>query len=494
MFAAFLALIQKPNLQRFLGPMAKDFIPVFAFLTPIAQWLLFKYSSGHGPTWGPIIIEVHTFFPMLLLSMFSAGDLLQHVDFSNLPPKIAERAPDIIPFLVFLGVDQLVQSSLPPLMGSSIIFTRLGLQILTAVGFGVLCPSIWLIFAIPAILFNVLYNPHFPTDAAMARLNASLQSTHNATILARHESLTGYVSVIDRHDLGYRVMRCDHSLLGGQWLVTPERRSQGQTFPETIYAVFTMLEAVRLIETGDARPDTEKSALVIGLGIGTSPAALINKGIATTTVELDPIVHDYAVTYFGLPTNHTSIISDAVPFVANAASKTPGKYDYIIHDVFTGGAEPAALFTIEFLSGLEKLLSQKGSIAINYAGDLSLPSTQMILNTIHTVFPSCRIFRESARSSSDDTDFINMVVFCTKSAGKKITFKKPTEADFGGSLSRRQHLVPKDELEVKFVFDKGAKVLKRGETQELESHQRRGALSHWHIMRTVLDAGVWENW
>lgn len=46
------------------------------------------------------------------------------------------------------------------------------------------------------------------------------------------------------------------------------------------------------------------------------------------------------------------------------SSDSTGDYDYIVHDVFTGGAEPAALFTLEFLGGLEKLLAANGVIAV----------------------------------------------------------------------------------------------------------------------------------
>jgi spermidine synthase len=40
------------------------------------------------------------------------------------------------------------------------------------------------------------------------------------------------------------------------------------------------------------------------------------------------------------------------------------KYDYIVHDVFTGGVEPADLFTVEFIKGLGSLLKDDGAIAI----------------------------------------------------------------------------------------------------------------------------------
>ena len=70
--------------------------------------------------------------------------------------------------------------------------------------------------------------------------------------------------------------------------------------------------------------------------------------------------------YFALPTNHTSIIEDAARFVdrARLASSEHHSYNYIIHDVFTGGAEPASLFTQEFIQGLSDLLKPEGVVAI----------------------------------------------------------------------------------------------------------------------------------
>ena len=76
-------------------------------------------------------------------------------------------------------------------------------------------------------------------------------------------------------------------------------------------------------------------------------------------------MHEYATRFFGLPANHTAVIDDAVDYVARlASSAAPPTFDYIVHDVFTGGAEPAALFTVEFLQGLYALLRPNGVIAI----------------------------------------------------------------------------------------------------------------------------------
>ena len=83
-------------------------------------------------------------------------------------------------------------------------------------------------------------------------------------------------------------------------------------------------------------------------------------------MEIDPVVHDFATRYFGLPKNHTSIIEDAVTFLDRAQSDAGEEYsyDYIIHDVFTGGAEPVDLFTQEFIQGLSNVLKADGVVAI----------------------------------------------------------------------------------------------------------------------------------
>lgn len=118
-----------------------------------------------------------------------------------------------------------------------------------------------------------------------------------------------------------------------------------------------------------------------GLGIGTSPSALIAHGIATTIVEIDPVVHQYASRYFHLPQNHISVIRDAVSYVKElqGAAKDRGKYDYIIHDVFTGGAEPIELFTKEFLEGLSYLLNAEGVIAIVSLVRFQRPMTRYLI-------------------------------------------------------------------------------------------------------------------
>lgn len=87
-------------------------------------------------------------------------------------------------------------------------------------------------------------------------------------------------------------------------------------------------------------------------------------GIDTTIVEIDPIVFEYAIKYFGLPEGHTPVIEDAVSYASYLAQNTTQTFDYIVHDVFTGGAEPVDLFTVEFMTDLYSLLKPNGVAAI----------------------------------------------------------------------------------------------------------------------------------
>ncbi|KAI4245194.1 MAG: hypothetical protein L6R42_010247, partial [Xanthoria sp. 1 TBL-2021] len=239
----------------------------------------------------------------------------------------------------------------------------------------------------------------------------------------------------------------------GEWFPQPGHESQ---LREPVYAIFVMLEAVRLVQSAEGSGskrevgEGQKSALVShisGLGIGTTPSALIAHGIDTTIIEIDPTVHSFATRYFNLPSNHTPIIEDAITFVDR--NKHRRKYDYIIHDVFTGGAEPIDLFTVEFLTGLKDMLTADAVIAINYAGDLYLPTARSIIHTILSVFPHCRLFRESPTPPSTpphQTDFTNLVLFCRQSADA-FTFRPPTKADFLGTQARKYHLVPQHEVD-----------------------------------------------
>ncbi|KAF2681752.1 S-adenosyl-L-methionine-dependent methyltransferase [Lentithecium fluviatile CBS 122367] len=505
---AVAALIGRGSLKRYVSASISEYIAVVAYWTPVIQFFLFQYSGKLGIEYGPLIVESLTYFPLLFLSVFAAGDLLDFIDLSqlNIPSSLQEIVVPVGSYFTVSTISKIGGVILPSVVGNHVLASRIGFQMLIASASAFLTPSRVIALAFPAILHTLWANPHHPSDYAFQKANATLVSTQNFTILARQESVTGYVSVLENYaDNAFRLLRCDHSLLGGEWLVTPSAYERGQRQRETIFSVFVLLEAVRLVKPLSASaapiPDSEKSALVIGLGIGTAPNAMISYGINTTIVELDPVVHHYASKYFNLSPNHTAVIDDAVQYVHSKSRTSPGSFNYIIHDVFTGGAEPVYLFTTEFLQGLHTLLKDDGAVAINYAGDLALPSTRLVLNSIHAIFPACRLYRDSPQADDwqpGDPDFINMVVFCVKNDGgkgkKAIKFRKADDEDFRGSLARRNFLQPKADLEIRYEPEEGGQVMGMADVGELEKWHKQGAVSHWRIMRTVIPDGVWELW
>ncbi|KAI9844169.1 MAG: hypothetical protein M1837_005769 [Sclerophora amabilis] len=511
--AAFLvAVLGQLEVGQYLPRPDKEWLPVLAFWLPTIQFFVFRQSSYLGARTGPILTEAVTYLPLVALSTIAAISALGSL--STRSPKLVECLSGIAGLVVFSRVERLFMSLWSRMIGSHLIFTRLGLQYLSAIFSAILLPSRLLLLVVPALLHSAVFNVHVPLPWTTEVLNTTLQTQSGYSILARQESLTGYISVLENEQDHFRVLRCDHSLLGGEWLAEPGGQANQLQVNEPIYAIFAILEAVRLVETHGLRgsevatrqrkADAESNALLIGLGIGTSATALISHGINTTIVEIDPAVHEYATQFFGLPSNHHLIIDDAVHFVQDhtvtkirAQAGEERRYDYIIHDVFTGGAEPGELFTFEFLTGLYHLLDEDGVVAINYAGDLLLPSAHMIVRTIRAVFPTCRIFREEEAPTASDLnrDFTNMVAFCTKTHDS-FSFRKPTKADFLASTARKHYLLPKHEIDPEIFYATGGAedVLSVETLSRLEEWQKLSAVGHWEIMRTVLPAAVWELW
>lgn len=100
-------------------------------------------------------------------------------------------------------------------------------------------------------------------------------------------------------------------------------------------------------------------------------------------------MHDFATKYFDLPQNHSSVIGDAIKVVSDmqGARRMRNTYEYIIHDVFTGGAEPINLFTREFIMGLSDLLRPDGIIAIVKTKNTNLFFSETRL-TKHRITPA----------------------------------------------------------------------------------------------------------
>ncbi|KAM5442332.1 hypothetical protein MferCBS31731_002707 [Microsporum ferrugineum] len=483
--------------QKYTRPMIT--LPILSFYIPTIQFFMFKFSSTLGPVLGPIFTEALTFAPLVAMSIVIPGLLIQKLNLSPRLKQGMEQGNILAAYALFNASKAKFEQVMPYYLGTSLAMTSMGLQFIIATLQAIFLPSKWIILAIPSLLFTATFNHHAPLPYNTDLLNASLKA-ENFTLLHRQESLTGYLSVLENTDAKFRVMRCGHSLLGGEWL--PHFMTKDAKVSDPVFTVFTALEAVRLVKKDSHKPekaDSKKSALVIGLGIGTTPSALAAHGINTTVVEIDPNVHQIALDYFEFPRKVNTVIENALVFVDRARHETPvQKYDYVIHDVFTGGVEPLDLFTQDFMQGLDTMLDDEGVIAINYAGDIALPLAGLVVRAITSTFPSCRIFRDNKPlpGSSSRRDLTNMTIFCKKTPGT-IKFRIPEPKDYLGTYSRKDSLIPRLEFSPD-AFSKDAQgnddALGPSAPKELAYWQFQGAIGHWHVMRSVLPDSVWEKW
>jgi hypothetical protein len=236
------------------------FIPVVAWYIPFIQFLLFKLSGYFGATYGPVITEGLTFAPLLLLSAASTAEILEDLDLSKFPSWISDALPGMLSWLVYRACETFSNSWLTENIGSNIALSRVGLQFILNASYFTMAPSMLLVLAVPGLFHTVFMNPHLQTPWATYDLEVQLKR-NEFRLLHRQDSLTGYLSVIENTKEHFRVMRCDHSLLGGEWL--PAAGGPQATLHEPIYGVFAMLEAVRLVEVDIAPSDFEESALVM---------------------------------------------------------------------------------------------------------------------------------------------------------------------------------------------------------------------------------------
>jgi len=215
-------------------------------------------------------------------------------------------------------------------------------------------------------------------------------------VLERSESLLGRLSVVqdDTRREPLRLLRVDHSFIGGRWTDTGD----------PAFSFVHLLEAVRL-----ARPEGRR-LLQIGLGVGSLSASMARAGVRTDVVEIDPEVVRLASAHFHYRATGEVAIEDARTFI-----RRPGiPYDFIVHDTFTGGAVPEHLLSLEVLQRLRTLLVPGGVLALNIVGAESGPLsavTRAVNKTLQVAFPHVRVFRDGPNIPRENLS--NIVFFAS---------------------------------------------------------------------------------
>lgn len=221
---------------------------------------------------------------------------------------------------------------------------------------------------------------------ASASLSASRTAAEGFTVRSDAESLYGWVRVVDDERHGYRLLLSDASVLSAVD-VKNDRSLLGYQ------EVLSLLPAIHRDAT---------RALLIGLGGGHVARDLKTQGIVTDTIEIDPAVAEAARRWFHFEPTGLFLVGDA----RYEITRLTARYDLIVHDCFTGGAEPTHLLTQEMLRELRGLLKDGGVLALNYVGFRTgdgADAVAAVYRTLKSLFPSVRVF---VTDKADFTDFI----------------------------------------------------------------------------------------
>lgn len=254
-------------------------------------------------------------------------------------------------------------------------------------------------------------------------------------ILAQARGPTGLISVVQYEDR-YRLLTADLSVLGGRHIDPRYHR-------DSIFEQFHVHEAVRLAlrSQPDDRVDEEGSALCIGMGVGIVANGLHRIGVKVDAVEIDPFVAKYARKYFGMTAPHVHIM-DALRFLdGSQGHKKDQRYDYVIHDVFTGCAVPAKLFAMSTWRAIRAALKPDGVLAVNFVGAVddapataSTAAVALVHDRLQKAFGHVRMF-----SDGDDISIHNIVFFASP-IEQGVQFREPVFADFLDSGLRQEAL------------------------------------------------------
>ncbi len=221
-------------------------------------------------------------------------------------------------------------------------------------------------WAIASLLLSVILAGQWLTKKTPAE---------NYSVIFEQETHYGWVRVVDQQEKGIRWLMSDASTIGAEHL-------------ETGRGLLGYQSVVRMLPW--FKPEG-KNALLIGLGAGHLVNDLANYGVQTDSIEIDPAVAFAAQNYFNFKPTGKVIVGDA----RYQVQQLDEQYDLIIHDCFTGGAEPFHLLSQEMMVELKNKLKPGGILAVNFVGftDSSrLKPVQSVARTLDAVFEHRKVY------------------------------------------------------------------------------------------------------
>lgn len=188
------------------------------------------------------------------------------------------------------------------------------------------------------------------------------------------ESIHGKVRVLDDERRGVRWMLSDASTISAVRLGSDR----------ALFPYLSLLEGLPHYNPAG------RTALVVGLGAGYLPMAFAAHGVVTDAIEIDPAVAHAARAYFPFQSPRRLIVGDARYELA----RLPERYDFIVHDCFTGGSIPAHVLSAEMLRDVRAHLNEGGVLALNFFGfnrGADASALEAVAATVRSVFAEQRV-------------------------------------------------------------------------------------------------------
>ncbi|KAJ2064226.1 hypothetical protein GGI17_001111 [Coemansia sp. S146] len=452
-------------------------LDVVALLTALAPWrtaLLFQESRRLGPVWGPVVTHVSLAAPVAAASGFIAAVSVARLVHGR-------RAAWAAAYVGAAAAAMWARRGTCGVHGGCQgLLVAAGYAALSSVMVKLLSRRRRLLLlvapAVAAAVFGVLTLGSDPRCASGMTARNNVGSAYH--MLSRAESVTGWVTVSDEAERRLRVLRSGHSIIGGHW----------NEIQESIFGIFYYADAVRLVSSRRSRRHTNERALIIGLGIGVAARSLHEQGVKVDVVELDPAVYRAAVDFFSLPQNlHGVYLQDGRRFIDDAPD---GSYDYIVHDVFTGGSVPAVLFSQSAAAQLSRILAPRGVLAMNYVGMLADTRTlHHVAHTLRSAFAHVRCFAESIE---DPAGVTNMMFFASQ---EPIVFAPGALRNSADpDTIRARVLADMEANEVSVAYDEQSVRLITDAWNPLPKWLAPAAQVHWHAMRGMFPDEYWLNY
>ncbi|KAI9223426.1 hypothetical protein BC828DRAFT_364258 [Blastocladiella britannica] len=490
-----------------------------AVSSPVTD-LLAKYATAPLPpiAHAHMVLAVSLYLPAALLGIAVAAlpyisatpyaapvVLEQHLKFSRL----------LVPLLWFVAANltRLVLNWTLPYPEAAVAIVAA----VVAVVAGGVVPAVWKPYklAVPylprilaaATLVVVLLGVASPNNQShyAENLDRPLQINDEYTLLSKR----GSTIVLDDTGRDILFMRAGHSIIGGVY------KSSG----DSVFSGFYYHDMHRLVtdrplakfdaanNASDARTaqSDRPRGLMIGYGVGVAAHTYATIGVPLDVVEIDGDVVALAQKWFPIPGSSsqdddgsmampTFHVQDGRAFLEHADPQT---YDFVVHDVFTGGSVPSALFTWQTIVHARRVLKPGGTLTVNFVGAPHSPGFKHVAKTLRSVFPSVRCYAETspeeARESGNDSGLGNLVFLASS---QDTHLRVPVEADYLGSQMRWYALSRLAERE---EFDRRLRkyehiprlLLDNSGTDDLALAMVEVAEKHFEVMRQVLPLDVW---